>query len=272
MLARSDPRGGRSLAILALLLVAAGVVAPALGWLLASLALITVAVVVGLVAIGVGVCGRVDGVLMSGRNTYSLSRLQMVLWTVLGLSSVAAIAVCRLWLAGSAGAALAIDIPDELLQAMGISYFSAAAAPAILSLRGAGSSNGQQLEAARVRFGDDISAQGRLVARPNGARGLLRDLIAGDDLETAGTIDLSKVQQLIITLLLIGVYAVELVQLFDEGSLVGVTAALPGFSEGFVGLLLVSHGGYLAYKAASKPGTEATLAPPPSPDRNAGLF
>lgn len=231
-----------------------------------------------LVGIGIDVAETPLGIILSGRNTYSLSRLQMSLWTVLALSALVGVAVSRAWGIGDVGTpttALSINIPGELLAAMGISYFTGFAAPAALSIKAQTPSTAAQVNLASNRLGESIYADGSVVNRPLNATAKIADMVQGDDLATAGTVDLSKVQQLLITLLLVGIYFVMLVGLFNgdpKAALVDGKTQLPPFSKDFLTLLGLSHAGYLAYKvapraqAASSTVNVPSLRPPP-PDR-----
>ncbi len=223
-----------------------------------------------LAAIGQAITKSPFGVLYTGRNTLSLSRLQMTAWTVVVLAALMATAAIRAWSGGFAGA-LRIGIPPELLQVMGISYVSAAAAPAILALKSQEATSGQ-VQAASGRMGEQLVSGDQLVHRPSWARPRLADMVRGDDLNSAGTVDLGKVQQLMITGLVLVIYGGVLAMMFLWTKLDTPRTELPKFSTDFVTLLLVSHGGYLALKAAPKPDPTPSSAPqrPPPPDRNAG--
>lgn len=245
-----------------------------------------------LAGFGLDVSGTPLGCLQTGRNALSLSRLQMLLWTVLALSGLTAAATCRAWgqWHGSLATALQIYIPGDLLAAMGISYFTGAAAPAVLAVKAQGSTDPSHAAILTERKGETMIVRGRVASRPFGARARLGDLVEGDEVGSAGVVDFSKVQQLLVTLLLVAVYAAVLMGLFLYGPQVNpadaaaVAAAkdgqtpLPGFSDDFIKLLLLSHGGYLAYKVAPKsaPATDGSATPageepPPPPDRNAPL-
>jgi hypothetical protein len=251
-----------------------------------------------MVGIGVALTGQRMGILWSTRNTYSLSRLQITLWTLLVFSALAAACACRAYglftEAGGPGTlatAMGIHIPNALLAAMGISVASAAASPAILSMKSQGAAPSQtDMQTAAKRFGGDVFAVGRVMVRPDDCPPLVKDLFRSDDAAAAGTVDVGKVQQFIVTLLLLSVYFAMLLQMFWSGQAPdladpkakGVTA-LPPLSDGFVWLMGVSHAGYLAYKAApasaAAPGgapgarTEGTTAadvstlPRPQPPR-----
>lgn len=244
-----------------------------LAWLmrLGVFALSLLAMVSMMCAVGVAVTGQRAGVLWTSRNAYSLSRLQVVMWTVLVLSALVAVVACRahglieadppMGLAG----ALAVEIPSELLQVMGISILSAAAAPAILSVKANTDAARSEVDAAQARVGGALEAAGRVAVRPGDYEPLLRDLFQGDEVAKAGVVDPGKVQQAVVTLVLWGAYLAMLADLFVRGTTneAGATP-LPAMSETFVYLLGISHVGYLAYKAApaASAAPAATLVAP----------
>lgn len=222
-----------------------------------------------LAAVGVAVTGQRVGVLWTSRNTYSLSRLQVTMWTLLVLAALAAVAALRaqgLFVdqapAGLAGA-LAIAIPNELLAVMGISILSAAAAPAILSVKSrSDTATSRQIEAAEVRVGGKVEAMGSVAVRPDDCPPLVRDLFQGDEVSKAGTVDIGKLQQAIVTVILWGTYLAMVAGLFVAGTSQEGVTPLPPLSETFVFLLGISHVGYLAYKASPSSTGGATPASP----------
>lgn len=227
-----------------------------------------------LVTIGVGITGQRMGVLWTARNTYSLSKLQVTLWTLIVMAGLAALVVCRAYglliPEGSSGlaGALEIRIPSELLTVLGISIGSAAAVPAILSVKAQSDNASQvQLAAANRRAGTRLDAVGKVVTRPSDYPPLIEDLFQGDEVAKAGTVDIGKVQQAIVTLILLASYLGMLAELFFAGTwkpYTGISASttpLPAMSETFVFLLGISHVGYLAYKAApAAPGTSGAVS------------
>ncbi len=236
------------------------------------------------IAFGLAITKSAFGIVRGSNNLYSLSRLQMAGWTWLILSALIAVAVARLWhQADKSADALNIYIPSNLFIVMGISFFTGAAAPALLSLKSNSNATQGQLNTARVRMDETgVSNNGQVIVRDPNVPAHFGDLVEGEEVSNAGTVDISKVQQLLITLLLMGVYFAMLWNLFvspDDGQLwqlhatdaaklkeMGLDkvcspasckwAALPDFPASLVTLLAVSHGGYLAYKAAprSAPG------------------
>ena len=258
-----------------------------------------------LIAFGYQITTYAFGMLRDGQNGYSLSRLQMVAWTWLILSALIAVSAARLW-HGATGEALNIYIPLNLFIVMGISFFTGAASPALLSLKTQSSSTPQQLQTARARMDESqVVANGQVVVRQTTAPPQFGDLVEGDDLATAGTVDISKVQQLLITLLLLGVYFVTLCQLFRSTGLFGMSesdplrtalidqanllcgygsaeaakaascgkgwTAMPDFSASLVTLLAVSHGGYLAFKAAPRSAADNSGTTSAAGTNSAGL-
>lgn len=227
-------------------------------------------------AIGMTKHGDPLEIIAAGRNRYSLSRLQMLLWTWIVVATVVAAVICRAWgLDGLTGATdpLAIGIDPELVDAMGIGLFTGAAAPALLSLKAGG--DGEPIDERSVsrRMGEPVCLSGTIVARPSTSRCRITDLVSGDEAANAATIDLSKVQQLIISAGIVLVYLLSAFTFFGSAGFVpqhGGLLQLPGLSPDLVKLLLVSHAGYLGYKAVPKampPGAAGGLpdGPPPTP-------
>jgi len=210
--------------------------------------------------IGKAISGNVTGVIESARNRVSLSRLQMLLWTVLILSAFVTAAAGNLHLEDNV-AALDIAIPPELITAMGIAAISLAAAPAVLSLKAAPVGTNPALAAA-----PGISAG--IHTRADRARSSWLDIFRGDEQGNCDTPDLSKIQQFLITVALVGTYGCMVGAMFIAG---GKIEALPPLDQNFVWLLGVSHAGYLAYKAVPHPsanaGTPNPAAPAPAPAR-----
>ena len=94
--------------------------------------LIIIGLVVGFVLVaGNGATGLWRGAFIDERNRISLSRVQMVLWTILVLSAFMAAALANIGL--RADNPLAISIPKELWLAIGISVGSLVGTPLILS-------------------------------------------------------------------------------------------------------------------------------------------
>ncbi len=230
-------------------------------WYAALLVLIVFACLAGK-ASGKGLLG----ILIDGRGRYSLNHLQIVLWTLLVLSTLVA-----LFIDSGFAAKPALDIPKTLLLLMGISVGSAATAGAIKSgkdVRNAAVQKQGVLPAAAVIPG------GQLVLPPRPAQVVLQE--EGPLIDQV--VDVTKFQNLIFTLVIMGVYVTLLIK--AKGS-----PAYPDLDsvQNLLWLLGVSHAGYLAGKLPDKPTqsnggaisaavaargsgpltTRAALAPPP---------
>jgi hypothetical protein len=96
--------------------------------------LIVMSLMIGFVAlIGKLITGRWSGIFINERNKMSLSRFQLVLWTLIVLSAFLTIALERIY--ASATDPLAIQIPQELWALLGISTTALVGSPLILSTK-----------------------------------------------------------------------------------------------------------------------------------------
>ena len=204
-------------------------------------------------ALGSGYKGYWFGMLVDGRNKVSLSRLQMVVWTIL---FVATFFVIYIWNVGhppKAGlaAALNLTVPDAVWILMGLAGLSAAGTPLILSAKSAPDPGASQPPAPAdpAKFIDGVVAKRRSQVRPEWS-----DIVLGDDAANCEAIDVSKVQQLFLSLVAVVVYGYAIAQtMMLAAPPAGAVAidALPGMNSGFLTLIAASHASYLAYKAVS---------------------
>jgi hypothetical protein len=178
------------------------------------------------------------GVAVDWRGKISLSRLQIVMWTIL---FVATLLVAFVWNVAHGGE-ISLEIPSTAWLLMGIAGVSAVGTPLILSQKPDTTPAGAPLAP------PGMVAQGVVVARLSGAAPAWSDLVLGDELGNATAIDIGKVQQLLFTLVAIVVYALA-VEVLLAGSVGNAIPSLPEMSGGFVALLAASHATYLAYKA-----------------------
>lgn len=227
-------------------------------WLI-NLGLLTAFAVIA----GRGVSGYWRGILIDSRNRLSLSRLQMLAWTLVVLSAVLTVAFTNL--SSGADAALRIGIPSELLVAMGISTASLLASPLILNTRREQPVAISELE----RTVTALHRQGATEVDPANPSVLIRnvdpcgarwgDLVKGEEAGNAATVDLGRLQMLLITFVLIASYGALLMTLFRQG---GTVSALPGLDAGMNLLLGISHTGYLTSKAMPHSQTGPAIAAP----------
>lgn len=201
--------------------------------------------------IGHGVTGLWLGVLIDSRNKVSLSRLQMLLWTVLILTSFLTAVLSNIDQGDHHP--LAIHIPTELWLLMGINTASLVGSPLILSAKKRRQANESEKAHALellARQAVDISQiviHGQVVANQTPEAARLSDMFRGSETGNAGQMDISKLQVFLFTLILLLAYSTALVALFNQSAL--RIEALPAPDSGIVLLLGISHTGYLINKA-----------------------
>jgi hypothetical protein len=232
-------------------------------WLL-NMALLTMFVVIT----GLGVTGRLSGVLIDSRNRWNLSRLQMILWTIVILSGFFTIAIWNVFSGQSDP--LSIAMQEELWLLMGISTTSLVASPLILNNKREkkpepSETNNVLMLLSRQRGVDlvmddkdkakqleelPVEADGQLVKNKDIKDAGAIDLFKGEETGNATHLDLGRIQMLYFTVITIIAYAVTLYQGFSEVAKTGdKIAEFPILSSSMIGLLAISHGGYLVHKA-----------------------
>jgi hypothetical protein len=246
-----------SLLLIVIFLIAVGLTQTPLVSFLASLGLMAACTAIA----GHGVLGLWRGLLIDERNKLSLSRLQMILWTVVVLSGflTAALWNCR---SEQNKQPLSIAIPSQLWLLMGISTASLVATPLIRSTKTSQPPNAPETmsEAAKKELArtkeqlarqnlteDKIDNVGKIVIWkwPEDAR--VADLFQGDETGNAAHLDLGKVQMLFFTLVSVLTYAVALAYLFIPAP--SSINALPPVDQGMVALLGISQAGFLTNNA-----------------------
>ena len=220
---------------------------PLYGWLIELMVFASL-----FAALGLGNKGYWFGILVDGRNKISLSRLQIIVWTILFVATFFVIYTWNIGHPPKAGLAMALNlkVPDAVWVLMGLAGVSAAGSPLILSSKGAPDPGGAQPPAPSDpdKFLDGIVAKRKDRARPKWS-----DIVLGDDAANCEVIDVSKVQQLFLSLVAVVVYGFAIAQTMVvaaplTGPLVSIDE-LPGMNSGFLTLIAASHATYLAYKA-----------------------
>lgn len=223
--------------------------------------------VVFCIVVGTGINGRPAGLIIDNRNRVSLSKFQMVAWTILILSAQISAVFARL--ASGVPSAVEIDIPPQLFAVMGISVTSLVASPLILNAKSGQDAGDGQAEATQTRLGDAGHASiGKVYARDDPGQASWLDMFRGDEVSNAASPDIGKLQKFLITIVLLVGYGGAIWTMFAASHGGSGLSPLPDFGEKMVWLLAASHGGYLAYKAAPHGGSEsvASAAPPPADD------
>ncbi len=244
------------LAAIALAGLRAGPLARARAWYLILL-LMTAFVLV----VGHAITGYWTGILIDARNKMSLSRLQLVAWSLLILSALLTAVLTNIALGWESP--LAVTIPSELWVLLGISTASMVASPAVLGSKRDRAADPKEVSRTLKtleRQGYPSAAldlQGLLLgyASPDFSR--WADLLKGEEAGNAAHVDLGKLQMFFFTFVLVLGYGAALATMFGQD---GPVTALPAVQDGMNVLLGISHTGYLADKAIS----HSAAAPPPS--------
>ncbi len=220
-----------------------------------------------LAVIGKVMCGTFKGVFVDDRNVMSLSRVQMLAWSILVLTAVLAMVLQNVQSAN--GACLADltkgcvpEIQPELWLLMGFSTATLVASPVLLSNSGAAKPGVDQMEQMNKGFlgqgyaegAQDLSGPLYRNKKPEDAR--WSDLMTGELYSNCLHLDLPRLQMCFFTLVALLSYAVMVHGEFTKGV---VPLSLPPLNNGLLALIAISHGGYLVSKA-SQNSTSTTRA------------
>jgi hypothetical protein len=214
--------------------------------------------------------GNPLGILITERNTMSLSRLQLVLWTCVILASYMTMALARLATLRDAplATALAVKIPDELLLLMGISLTSSVGSSLVTNIKAQKVAEPRAAAAATAVSGPGAGATGVLYSRGAAFDPVITDLFEGDELTDTNVIDVAKVQMFFFTLVAITAYVIATFRVLGSGAL----DQLPLLPQQLIILMGMSHAGYLGNKLPTKTPEQplatqpaaAIPAPPPA--------
>ncbi|MEW6643649.1 MAG: hypothetical protein AB1586_24275 [Pseudomonadota bacterium] len=210
------------------------------------------------IALGLGTKGRVTGIWIDERNRISLARAQVSLWTIVALGGFAATALYNVGLAGPVSFP---QIPAAIAAALGIAFASPMVSALILNSKTFGTPDDATAQANSLRI--NISGQSAdlpndpLETRVAPLDASLADVFVGEHVSDAGNVDISRLQNVVLTVTLVLGYLAML-----AGKLSGITAdtlltgidTLPDPGAAFTSVLLVSHATYLATKAYNGTG------------------
>jgi hypothetical protein len=205
-------------------------------WAISALLLVVLAVVVGrLVKPPVGLLG----ILIDGRGRFSLTHLQIALWTLVVLSLISGVFWGRL--IDGVNDPLGFSIPDEVLGLMGIAVGSTLATTAIKSTKDTTS-------------GERIAASGTPVAAVVDPPRFGQIFLQEEGTFADRVVDIAKFQNFVITIVLVVAYIALSIDAIDAAKTAAGLKALPTFSGTFLTLLGISHGGYVIGKIPPRPG------------------
>jgi len=190
------------------------------------------------------------GILISNLNLISLSRIQLVAWTIVIFSSYFVIVMFRIHKGFSA-----IGIPDNLLAALGISTASFATVPVVLDSKTRSTVDPKAIRTASLVLKENAgtiqqNSKGALYANSHPSDARFSDLFQGDEIGNTAYVDISKLQLFLLTLFVIVAYCCDVWSTFAKVTPNSISSlALPDFSFEELKLLGLSHAGYLTFKA-----------------------
>jgi hypothetical protein len=220
-------------------------------WGAVLLSLLIVAVCAGHLA-----NGRWIGVLIDDRNRISLGRLQWLLWFLVLFSA---------YFTGAVWDVAFGDLPvveTNLFAVLGITTGSAVLANVVVE----GKKNDQSPTPNAVPPAPTpgVALAAAAAANPNANRigkvdvnaspqdASFADLYLGEDVTTRQSVDASRLQKLVITILLVTVYVQMLWSAFVDASATYHAFSMPIVGTNFLGMMGISHAAYLVAKAAPK--------------------
>ncbi|MCR8641297.1 hypothetical protein NV379_01390 [Paenibacillus sp. N1-5-1-14] len=202
--------------------------------------------------IGLGKMNNIFGIFINERNLMSLSRLQVVVWTLLITSSFFTVFVERL--ASATADPLNIEVDPSLWTLMGISVSSALFGAMIQNTKKNRTVDIElkntlirKADAAYGQGEDQIAEnlQGTLFANTSYTEARFTDIFEGEEIQNHAYIDIAKVQMFIFSAITFIAYFAAAFSLIHKA---GVPTQLPILNDQFLALIGVSHGGYLIGK------------------------
>ncbi|MGA7810343.1 hypothetical protein [Bradyrhizobium sp.] len=248
--------------------------------LIASIALLGI-------ALGLGTQGNIFGVWISPQKRISLARMQVSLWTVVVLGAYATVALFNSGMLAELIQAAQQNgnrqslletlvtfptMPAAILTALGIAVVSPMVSALIKGDVGStasdiaiGLADDSQIKdnSGVGRFIDQVKGDGsNLEVRDAPEKASLADLFLGETNDSKNLVDVSRLQNVLITLILVcgyGTLLFDMVRDIAPETLVGALNSskslfptLPSPGAVFTTLLAASHGTYLVSKAAAK--------------------
>jgi hypothetical protein len=210
---------------------------------------IAFAVTVVLMAVVAAVAGfwlshTIWGIFIDSRDTWSLTQFQLVLWTFIIVPVLIAVVIGRA--TKDPSAAWDLTVPGEIWGLLGISLGSTTLAAAIKT---------QKNDAP----GNPLAAGDRVLTRTGPKKARVADMFAYD--EGAGSLtrlDVTKFQNFVLTVALAVTYLWNCLWLFAHAATPSAITGLPAFSGVALGILAISHAGYLTGKAIPQTGKPKT--------------
>jgi hypothetical protein len=231
-------------------------------WIM-NMVLITLFIVIA----GKGITGQWPGFLIDDRlNRISLSRFQLVLWTIVILPALLTVVIFNIPNASDAPPdspvkddPLNVQVPPEVWGLLGISVVSLASSEYIKDQNVDQDVLQQKLDEQEAAESPQEIAVDPSLPAPNSdpAQARFVDMFRGETESSKGFLEIGKVQMFFFTLVVALAYATAVGDVLRDTEL-QVIEGLPGLTAGMVALLGISQGGYIANKAISYNSTPST--------------
>jgi len=201
-------------------------------WCISGVVLLGLAVVVGRAA-----TARIDGILIDERGRYSLTHLQLCLWSITILSLLSGVFFGRL----THGVAdpLGITIPSSVLTLLGIAGGSAVATTGIKRSKD-------------VTYADRVAASGG--TEKAYAPRLAQIFLVEEGAFADQVVDVSKFQGFVATILLVVAYIAVTVKAISAAGTAQAVRSLPATPSTWVILFGISYGTYVTAKIPTSAG------------------
>jgi len=200
------------------------------------------------------------GVLIDERNKITLSRLQLLLWTILVLSGFLCAALSNLQLATTDPLqALDIAIPSDLWLLMGISVTSLVSSQIVKASKEGSKQVAPAFDRQRTvglledkgTVRSSLAFNGLMVVNNKPDQANLTDLFTGEEIGNAAQLDIGKLQMFFFTVVIVAAYGAALASAFQAAAAsTQPFLEFPEMTSQAVTLLGISHAGYIANKAA----------------------
>jgi hypothetical protein len=189
-------------------------------------------------------CHTIWAIFIDSRDTWSLTQFQLVLWTFIIIPVLIAIVIGRA--TKDPSTAWDLTVPGEIWGLLAISLGSTTLAVAIKSQKNDPADN-------------PLGASDRVLTRADATKARISDMFAYDEGKGALTrLDVTKFQNFVFTVALAVTYLWSCLWLFAHTGNPSAITGLPAFSGVALGILGISHAGYLTGKAIPQNGTPTT--------------
>jgi len=184
------------------------------------------------------------------RNQVSLSRFQLVMWTLIVISAYFTMVLYNLHTSNVLDA-MVIAVPSELWTVLGISVTALVGTNLILG--------GKKDQTPAGNYATMSNGDGVVCKNEFECQARFTDIFTGDELAECTNVNLAKVQMFFFTIIILLGYSALLLYIMisasNQSPLVAINS-FPEISQDLAILLAISNGGYLLQKAAPSTPTE----------------